>query len=639
MYNKTIAPMPEYVADIAHVLTKLQIAQEQGIIPKKGLDAYNHAISHVFERQTKVSGNSEERKALRRLFKGEIDMLRDPESEGVEGATSLFEGLFDHVFDAGTNRKVECTFDAKNRSGQMEKVTYASDQVPIHSRASLINNLLEHDAKGSSVEIGLIDLQDLRSADFILDGQKHNPGDVLINKAASSLRNALHEVWNDPAVGLCDNPKLSYEVGRYGGDEFMFALIGNYTANQKEKILEVIERHLGQQKGYYRRPEGQGFVIEEDSIRLKQNPDGKKAKWIEIPQSETDKMLFHEYFERGLLLDAAELTKIKNKYTTDGHTFDIAAYRSDYPRSRGLYPKEVTSFEDKVKFIQSQHPELALYFDLAYLFDEKAGGGTKRQEIVLNLMERSIFDPLIGEAIYTRFDFQEHLQHGDFSNVMVIDLKFMKEMNEHMSYADADNAIVDVWKRIKSRIPPEERGKLFISRFGGTFVIGVRKGEFLDPKTESNLTSIGDTLFPIYEKDGEVVSVPLGVSFWKTQENKNLRNMLKVNDMRFYDKILEDMTYRELASPGFMERLKHMDLGAMSGDYMKMDKQTLYAHFFRGKRRVERVTDALSVSQNSLFVSMELVDTTTKDRTFKVTDEYIQARAVVAKTLSTLLHE
>lgn len=459
--------MPEYIADIASVLTKLQIAQEQGIMPKKGLDAYNHAIGHVFERQTKVMENSEEKKALHRLFKSEIDTLRDPESEGVENATSLFEGLFDHVFDAGTNRKVECTFNARNRDGQMEKVIYASDSVPIHSRASLINNLLEHDAQGSQVEIGLIDLQDLRSADFILDSQKHNPGDVLINKAASALRSALHEVWNDPAIGLRDNPRVSYEVGRYGGDEFMFALIGNYTQNQKEKILETIERHLGQQKGYYRRPEGEGFIIEEDSIRLKQNPDGKKVKWIEIPQDEADRLLFHEYFQRGLLLDGAELTKIKNKYTTDG-IFDMAAYKRDYPSSKGLYPEKITSFEDKVTFIQSQHPELALYFDLAYLFDQKSGGGTKRQEIVLNLMERSIFDPLIGEAIYTRFDFQEHLQHGDFSNVMVIDLKFMKEMNEHMSYADADNAIVDVWKRIKSRIPPEERGKLFISRFGGT---------------------------------------------------------------------------------------------------------------------------------------------------------------------------
>lgn len=153
------------------------------------------------------------------------------------------------------------------------------------------------------------------------------------------------------------------------------------------------------------------------------------------------------------------------------------------------------------------------------------------------------------------------------------------------------------------------------------------------------MRSMGDALFPLYEKDGGSVSVPLGVSFWKTKENKNLRNMLKVNDMRFYDKILEDMTYRELASPGTTERIMRMDLGPTDVNYSKMDKETLYAHFFRGKRRLERVSDALSLSQNSFFISMELVDATTKDRSFNVTNEYTKARAEVTKTLSRLIEE
>lgn len=628
--------MSEYVADIASVLTKLQLAQEQGIMPRKGPDAYNHAVGHVFERQMKVYGNSDEKKALRRLFSSQIDMLKDPESEGVEGATSLFEGLFDHVFDAGTNRKVESTFQAKNKEGKMEKVTYTSEPVPIHSRASLINNLLEHDAKGSSVEIGLIDLQDLRSADFILEGQKHNPGDVLINKAASALRSALHEAWNDAEIGILDNPKLSYEVGRYGGDEFMFALIGDYTQNQKEKILATIEKHLEKQKGYYRRPEGQDYIIEEDTIRLKSNPDGKKAKWIEIPQDTTGKMLFHEYFERGLLLDETELTKIKNKYTTDGKGFNLSAYKKDYPSSKSLYPKEITTFEDKIAFIQSQHPELALYFDLAYVFDRKSGDGTARQEIVLNLIERSIFDPLIGEAIYTRFDFQEHLQHGDFSNVIIIDLKFMKEMNERMSYADADNAIIDVWKKIKSHIPQKERGKFFISRFGGTFVMGIRKGEVLDKKTEAALRDIGNALFPLYKKQDVEVSVPLGASYWRTEENKNLRNMLKVNDLKFYSKIMKDMIYMELTSPGSMERIAQMELTDAGEDYSKMSKDTLYAHFFRGKRKMERVTDTLSLLNNSVFQTMEWVDATIEREDYRATEEFSHAQAKVIGMLTAL---
>lgn len=630
--------MQEYVTSIATVLTKLQIAQEQGILQRKGPDAYKHAVGHVFERQTKVNRSSEEKNALRRLFKDQIDTLKSPEAEGIEDSTSIFEGLFDHVFDAGTNRKVECTFDVINRNGEMEKVTYASEPVPIHSRASLISNLLEHDAKGSRVEIGLIDLQDLRSSDFVLENQKHNPGDVLINKAASALRNALREVWNDPNIGLHDNPALTYEVGRYGGDEFMFALIGEYTQSQKEQILETIERHLEGERGYYQWHNGEDFIIEEDGIRLKRNPDGKKAQWIEIPQDATGKMLFQEYFERGLLLDEVEITKIKNKYTTDGHNFDMDAYKKDYPNSRSLYPKEIVTFEDRIAFIQAQHPELALYFDLARLFDHNGGGGTARQEIVLNLIERSIFDPLIGEAIYTRFDFQEHLQHGDFSSVMIIDLKFMKEMNEHMSYADADKAITNIWKKIKSCIPQEERGKLFISRLGGTFVIGVRTGEVLDKNTESKLNTIGDTLFPIYEKDGVEVSVPLGVSFWRTQESKDLRNMLKINDLRFYNKVIKDIAHMELISPGTIQYIAQMDLtNNPKAGYSQIDKDMLYAYFFRGKRRMERVMNALSVKSDALFQTIESATFTLSENKFAVTNEFYHAHAEVIKMLLTLV--
>lgn len=96
-----------------------------------------------------------------------IDILQDPKETG-ENATSLFETLCDHVFDPGAIRDVSCIVPVgKNKIDTQ----YESEGVPIHSRASLIGNVLEHMHAGDKkIEVGLVDLSDLRSADHSLEG-------------------------------------------------------------------------------------------------------------------------------------------------------------------------------------------------------------------------------------------------------------------------------------------------------------------------------------------------------------------------------------------------------------------------------------------------------------------------------------
>ncbi|MCX6732696.1 MAG: hypothetical protein NTV98_04105, partial [Candidatus Roizmanbacteria bacterium] len=520
----------------------------------------------------------------------------------------LFETLCDHAFDPGAVRDVSCVVPVGK--GKIDTL-YEAEGVPIHSRASLIGNVLEHMYTGNKkIEIGLVDLSDLRSADSPLEGQKNNPADVLINKSASAIRRAIHKVWmEDPelqkSIGK-KNPEHTYEIGRYGGDEFIFALIGIYTNEQREKIILEIRETLAAEKGYYKKIElgaipkekGGGFrqieVWEERPIGLKKGKEGDIVEWITLPEDSNEKRIFTEYFERGLLLNPGELQRIIAKYSPHG-TFNEQLYLKDYP-SESLYPQSITTIQQKVDYIQSQHPELAIYFDLARIYDHDAGT-TLRQETVLKLIERSIFDPLLGDAVYSRFDFQEHFNRNSFSEVMVFDLKFIKEVNEGMSYADADAAIVKLWKNIKQSIKASDRGKIYISRFGGSFILGIKKGaDKIDPETFIALQKLGSSNLDMFSHKTQSMEVPIGYSAFLKHDQTELNSIIETADDVFYLRLIDDIAFTEITTPGFMDSIVNTDLNELAqSKYHPLSKVEMYAKFLRGKRCIERTTRLLGL--------------------------------------------
>jgi len=339
--------------------------------------------------------SQEKQNALRRLFGNELDMLTIPETNREQGVTNIFESLFDGVFDGGTSKYRKCEIP-----GVAEP--FEAGSVPILTRSAFITRVLqEHNVqnlyalKGEEygVSIGLIDIHNLRGADFELPNQEDKPADVLINKAARAIRSAF-----DALHYTSDEKKRknkSWEIGRYGGDEFVIGLFGSFTSEEKKQLFDEVQRQLAlpENNAYYQYSLSDGeVVIKHEPIQLKVGSSGKIVEEIEFPKDGdktlTDqRVVFREYLERGLLLTREEFQKVIDKYSPKG-TFEITLYRKDYPATSSNYPEGTDSLVKKIEHIQAQHPELAFYFELAKLLDETDphdtdNKGAARQQVLL----------------------------------------------------------------------------------------------------------------------------------------------------------------------------------------------------------------------------------------------------------------
>lgn len=241
---------------------------------------------------------------------------------------------------------------------------------------------------------------------------------------------------------------------------------------------------------------------------------------------------------------------------------------------------------------------MAIYFDLARIYDHDVGT-TLRQETVLKLIERSIFYPLLGDAVYSRFDFQEHFNRNSFSEVMVFDLKFIKEVNDGMSYADADSAIVNLWKNIKNSIKESDRRKIYIARFGGSFILGIKKGERIIPETFEALQALGSSHLSILSHQTEQIEVPIGYSHFAKHDQTHMKGVLDAASDIFYLRLIDDIVFAEIETPGFMDQVLNLDLNELSEKgYHVFSKVEIYAKFLRGKRSLERTTHILNLTSS-----------------------------------------
>ncbi len=336
--------------------------------------------------------------------------------------------------------------------------------------------------------------------------------------------------------------------------------------------------------------------MRKEPILLKEiNKEHDVVEVIEFPHDEGPflserRQMFQEYLERGLLLTKEEFTKVTRKYSPQGE-LDFAQYRKDYPSSPSRYPKELTTQKQHIDYIKKQHPELAFYFDLARIYDEKGGTSDVRQRVLLETVENSLFDRLIGEAIYSRDQFQKFLTEKEFSSVFTIDLKFIKELNEKTTYADADMAIKSVWEKIRSSLGQDEREKLIIGRFGGTFTIGVRKGMSLAPKTEEALQNITNLSLNL-NKESESFSIPVSTTKYSIPSDGEdsqflFKNILQENEDQFYRMLFLDTLAEDMMDYTFIPLMKTFDNASMLDDY-RTGKVKLYSLFLNGKRKVER---------------------------------------------------
>lgn len=560
-------------------------------------------ITRVVERTLKVVGNRERLDALSRIFGPQINTFTQ---EGALPAENIMLDLFDHIFDQGTNRDTEC--HVRRPDGSIHIISEPA--VPIHSRSSFITALQYGVAKKEDIAIGMLDLARFRDADFsTFDAppQSVRSADVVANKTARAIRNALKDVWEKLNFSFEND---SFEVGRYGGDEFVIALTGKNAILQRNLIMKAVREKIEQQKGFYRGADG---TIDLESIQLKKvNKEGDVIEWMSPPDKDNHeaRRIYLDYLGRGLLLNEEEFARVLDKYRQNG-VIDMARYQLDYEKVEAkytIYPPGIIHINDRIEHLIDEHPEFGVFFRYLDTLNSDPGMQLQNKENLISIIENSIFDRLLGDFIYSRSHFAEHIRNGEIDRVHVVDFKFLKEINTDMTYADSDKELKLVWKKIKESIPPEQRKNIIVSRFAGAFYIGVKKGKSLDTDMLKNITS--HTLF----EDESPIKVPLGTTSRRIRPherqnaNKLLTSIEDNSDSAYYLRLFEDIAQIQNEDPLFIERMHSVDIQSLSHrGYAPLQKHELYAHMLRGKRSEARLTKLIDAFQHEREVRVRRI--------------------------------
>jgi len=260
---------------------------------------------------------------LSRISKAKMDFLRTHyyqnlddlaksysglERDQIEHRTELITSIFDRAIDHGLARNV-CYV---NQQGEEQK----AEGVIMFGRTALLREVVRevelNPDKGTKINFGMIDIAGLRKADFLVDkGDKS--ADVIVNTTAVVIEKAVKEIWDkqiQKEASFKDNH--SYYLGRYGGDEFSFALIGDDLDNVKKEIEINIKSKLAEKKAYYIQDDKS---ITHESIALKNN----KIEWISSAKlDENELKIFLAFQKRNLILDKEQIDRVKEKFIKDG---------------------------------------------------------------------------------------------------------------------------------------------------------------------------------------------------------------------------------------------------------------------------------------------------------------------------------
>lgn len=520
----------------------------------------------------------------------EIDVLLP--GEKIKRATSLLNGFFIHASDSGLAREVEFY--------PPDGTVDSAGPVLMLSRRALISKVLkeimpEGKYNGKPLVLAMIDIANVRGADFPVE-KGDRAADWMLNKVAEVINETLKSVLSQKEKGI------KCLVGRYGGDEFLLAIIGG-NSDENQQLLNTFEQalkeKLGEIKGYFKKDD----VIVREPVNLKEG----RINQINFPDGEIEKNIFLHFFQRGLILEGDQIGRVIDKFRDEKGEIDRERLDNELLSQKppSIYPEgvDVDNIEAKIDYLTRHHPELSAPFMLARYLDEEGKSlgqpATKRREALLSFVERVIFDPLLGEVVYGRGDLIEHLKRkrGEFKEVTVFELKFMKERNELLSYADTDEAIADLWGKIKSCISEEDREKIIVFRQGGSFILGI-KGD-LSEETRNRLNQLAqDQQIPIGYAKREIAFLE-ETEKEKEQKAKTLiGELIDDSDRIFFIQVInlikENPQLREiLEGPNPPPKTEAVSL------------EELLWHYFRGKRAKEHCGKILEVLKDKRFSGEE----------------------------------
>lgn len=375
-----------------------------------------------------------------------------PIQQYTENATSLINAFDRYTFDAGLLQ----TREYQTPQGEM----LSAEGVSLYNRSAFLARAQEIMKKdGFNGSFVLMDIAKFRDADKAEDEDGNKSADYLLNRIGKEL---VDKISFMKSVYLKDNKNIDIEVCRYGGDEFMF-LINGVSSKEHELILTELINATTAIKGFYINNTNAEQMVHEENVTL------KKMETIEIPTEPFERAIFEYYIPRGLILEPTEIQNIIELHSVEmREMLAQTIIPSIYPENllNGTEsPEEL--MQKKTDYLFMRHPELEGAFVFAK--DEAA------REAILKYVEGVMHDPLLHEVVMGFSDLETHLNKADYSNAIIFDIKFIKEINDTRSIVEGDKAIRELWKQIQNKMGVEDRTNYQVYRRGGTFVIALKK--------------------------------------------------------------------------------------------------------------------------------------------------------------------
>ncbi len=484
------------------------------------------------------------------------------------------------AFDKGLIRSVSLEINGKKHE---EKQAY------LLSRSAWIDQIEQKTDENFEGFQGVImlDIAGLNNANKVTEDGSIG-GDFLLQRTAKLLNQALDEI-NPDLINSFD-----FIPCRYGGDEFAVAIIKKKDAvfNQKidlESILAEIRKKITSEKAFYNR-DGE---VKEELIALKE----KETKAISMPTNEVDRLIFISLLRSGIVIDADDIEIIKMIFTENGEV-DKQAIKDHFRKYYIQEPDYETEAESLKNDLINKHPEFSASLHLANFLDKKdeeENGQTSEKRLIslLKFIKKSLGDRLLnGERVLSFNDFQEHLKIKEFEQVVGIEMKFVKELNDHFSMVIADDIIKQFFNYLKNKIDDTILSRLYIYRRGGSFFIGVKKGANLPEDFYQKLEFVASnfSVLNILGRKTSSLNIPLSFKVWDNPDIDKLKEFMDSLDEYWYSKVPEDV--REKVKNGDIklpEKPKTIDQL-----FAQLTLDNLYLLFFgsekRGKERIEKLS-------------------------------------------------
>jgi len=534
---------------MGRAIEEARIVKEQHV--KTRLEKFLRDEIYEKPRRKYLYGGNNVQDLLSGLYGDEINHIEGilPESlKDKHAYTSILSGFYKFAFDTGLSRAIEFQHNGE---------TFHADSVFMLRRSAFLERtrkkLDQMDSKKAAFL--MMDVSDVGFADMVEDDRHTGikSADLLLNRFVGTLQQALDQTQKalDETFG---KNTISLMAGRYGGDEFVVSILGNYDND----VIDMVKKNIQERvlvlknQAVYRRitlqDDHENFRDEKGDIRLKNN----SIDVTELPTADQyNQKIFMHYLKQGLVMDQEQINIIRAQYKTedefDGDVVRRYNFRFEY---RQEDKKIITALEDKIGYILKRHPELRLAFDLASSLDEAetmlgSSGAIiqKRQEAMLQFVQTTLFDPLLGYGVYSYHDFKEHTDDEPIDRFMVFDLK-LKEFNEFMGLVFTDGMIGSFWNQIEKAIDDKDKHKVIFGRRGGTFYLAVKKGEKLSSTSLKQLSIIDKVPFGFIEGRGvekprEIV-IPVGIAGIDEpiQDSTKASEETKAN---FYKKIIKEL--------------------------------------------------------------------------------------------------